>query len=84
MIYVYFLHLQTQQSKSYWWFIFSMFDLNLVQILYEGSSCWAQDLKKYVKSYKVCNIPKIHIQKSLALKIIFKIYFKNYKIIWDL
>jgi hypothetical protein len=28
-----------------------------------------------------CNIPKIHIQKSLALKIIFKIYFKNYKII---
>jgi len=27
------------------------------------------------------NIPKIHIQKSLALKIIFKIYFKNYKII---
>ena len=29
----------------------------------------------------LCNILKIHIQKSLALKIIFKIYFKNYKII---
>ena len=27
----------------------------------------------------MCNIPKIHIKKSLALKIIFKIYFKNYK-----
>jgi hypothetical protein len=28
--------------------------------------------------FTFCNILKIHIKKSLALKIIFKIYFKNY------